>query len=65
MEEIQTDSDILTPKEAAKYLRLKSVAALYNYNYRRLVPYIKICRKVLYRKSDLDKFLSNHTVQAI
>lgn len=54
---------LMSPEEAAKYIGYST-----QYVYQKLnkeVPHIKRNRKVLYRKSDLDKWLDNNTVEPV
>jgi len=59
----QSISDLMTVKEAAQYLRI-SVSALYDLTRRRgaaratvPIPVIRIGKRLMYRKSSLDKWL--------
>lgn len=58
---------LLTTKEAANFLRIKA-ETLKNWRYLKKspIPYIPISkRKVLYRQSDLYKFLTNKEVNNV
>ena len=54
----QHESDLLTTKEAAKYLRLEKVTLdIWRRTGKVLIPYCKIGRCIRYRKQSLDDFL--------
>jgi excisionase family DNA binding protein len=54
--------EILTKKEAAKYLRM-SVSTLDRLMRNRSIPYSKINGKVLFQKKDLIKWLESKKVR--
>ncbi len=59
------DSDrIMNTMEAAGFLRL-SIPALYMACERGQVPHIRFGRRLRFRKSDLDRFLAERTVQPL
>jgi excisionase family DNA binding protein len=49
-------SELLTPAEASQYLRW-TVSTLYAAASRRKIASVKIGRKLLFRKTDLDKLI--------
>lgn len=52
-------TDRMTPQEAAAYLGIKpATLASWRSSGRRKIPYLKIGRRVVYRRSDLDAWLS-------
>lgn len=54
--------ELLTRKEAAKYLGLKpQTLAVWLCNKRHPLPVVRIGRLVKYKKADLDAFIQNHT----
>ncbi len=55
------DSNLLTVPETAKYLRL-SVAAIRKRISDRSIPYVKLGRRVLFRRTDLDDLINNSLV---
>lgn len=59
-------SERLTREEAAEYLGLDSPRTLANWAWsgRHGIPYVRIGRKIFYRKSDLDAFIDRQTVVA-
>jgi len=58
------ESAILNVKEAAELTRL-SVATVYAYVARRKLPYLKVGAKLLFRRSDLTRWLDGHFVQPL
>ena len=52
----------LTKKELLEYLRI-SDGTLYKLMKQKAFPYIKLERKVLFRKGDVDKFLESRLVK--
>lgn len=57
------DDPVFTSKEAASYLRLASLAALYSINQRGEISYYRLGkRRLRYRKSDLDRYLNRNPV---
>jgi excisionase family DNA binding protein len=54
------DERYLTSTEAREYLRIGKNTLL---KFRRLgLPFVKVSRKVVYRKSDIDAFMESHLV---
>jgi excisionase family DNA binding protein len=51
-EEVKVNDDYLTRQEACQFIRC-SLATLYNYQKSGKLSYLKIGRKVLFKKSDL------------
>lgn len=59
-----THDDLMTTKDLAAYVH-RPLATIYQWNSRGLGPrYIRRGRKVLYRRSDVDKWLSDGYVSA-
>ena len=56
------DKDLLTRKETMEYLRI-SRGMLDRIMKRRDLPFIKLGKKVLFRKLDIDAFLESKTVR--
>ena len=55
-------AELLSSEEAAAYLGVtKSTLATWRCIARRAIPYVKVGRKVRYRKSDLDSFMKQRT----
>ena len=52
----QIKSDLLTPPEAASYLR-KPLGTLYNLVNRKEIPFLKAGGSLRFRKSELDEWL--------
>ncbi|MEW5765392.1 MAG: helix-turn-helix domain-containing protein [Acidobacteriota bacterium] len=57
---MESKDSLLTPEEAAGFLRL-SVAALYAAHQRRQLPSIKIGRRLRFRRSDLERLIDART----
>lgn len=58
-----TTTALGTPPEVAKYLRT-TVARLTQMRYHRIgPPYVKVGRRVLYRWTDIDKWLTENTIE--
>lgn len=56
----EMDERYLTSTEAREYLRIGKNTLL---KFRRLgLPFVKVSRKVVYRKSDIDAFMESHLV---
>lgn len=51
--------EIMNVKEAAAYLCL-SPQTLYGYTCKRLIPFYKASRRVLFKKSELDEYILSH-----
>jgi excisionase family DNA binding protein len=56
------EDTLLTRKEAMEYLRI-SHGTLHKLMIQHALPYIKLERKVLFRKSEIDKFLESRSVK--
>ena len=56
------ERDLLTRKEAMEYLRI-SRGTLDRMMRRRDLPFIKMGKKVLFRKADIDRFLESKIVK--
>ncbi|NLZ17218.1 MAG: helix-turn-helix domain-containing protein [Desulfobulbaceae bacterium] len=56
-------NDLISPKEAAEYL-CTTVASLATWRCtrRHALPYVKLGRAVRYRRSDLEKFITDRVV---
>jgi excisionase family DNA binding protein len=62
-EAADTESEMLTTKQAAEYLGLKpSTLTTWRCTGRYLIPFVKVGRKTRYRKADLDKFVEQRTI---
>ena len=58
------DNQLLNTDKAADYLGVsRSTLPVWRCTKRVPLPYVKIGRKVLYQKSDLDAFIAKQTVQ--
>ena len=57
-----TNDELLTINEALEYLKI-SRGSLYKLMKQKAFPYIKLEKRVLFRKSDIDKFLESKTVK--
>lgn len=59
------DEDRLNRKEAAAYLGLSNphTLSVWAATGRYKIPFIKVGRKVFYRRTDLDNFLASRTVR--
>lgn len=53
---------VMTKAEAIEYMRI-SVATIDRLMKSRTLPFIKVGKKVLFRKSDIDKFLERRLVK--
>ena len=61
-----TEKHLLSPTEAATYLGgiiKEQTLASWRCLHRQDLAYLKIGRRIAYRKSDLDAFLESHTVR--
>lgn len=56
-EEKGTVSTLMTPREAAEFLRW-SVSTLYTYASKRRLPSFKVGRSLRFRRSDLEKLVN-------
>jgi len=56
------ESAFITRKEVMAYLRISS-ATLQRLMKRHAFPYIKLEKKILFRKEDIDKYLEAHMVK--
>ena len=56
------DDRLLSKKQAAEYLNI-SIGTLEKLMREKELLYIKLERKVLFRKSDIDKFLEDRTIK--
>ena len=54
--------DLLTREQLIEYLQI-SKGTLYKLMRRKAFPYIKLERKVLFRKKDIDKFLESKIIR--
>jgi len=54
--------DLLTREQLMEYLQI-SKGTLYKLMRRKAFPYIKLERKVLFRKKDIDKFLESKIIR--
>jgi len=62
-EETVSENSLMTRVEAARYLRIKpQTLALWACTGRYCLPYVRIGRRAMYRKSDLDAFLERRTI---
>ncbi len=52
----ESDEDLLTITEAAKFLNKKK-STMYSYNYQNSIPYTKNGGTILYRRKDLKNFM--------
>lgn len=57
-----TNDELLTINEALEYLKI-SRGSLYKLMKQKAFPYIKLEKRVLFRKNDIDKFLNSRTVK--
>lgn len=63
-----SDKHLLSPTEAATYLGgiiKEQTLAVWRCKHRQDLPYIKVGRRIAYRKSDLDEFLESRTVRPV
>lgn len=60
--ENQGAPNLMNIQQAAEYLGL-SVGTLYQWRCQRKVPYIKVGRKLKFKKDQLDQWLAARTVQ--
>jgi excisionase family DNA binding protein len=59
-----TDDRLLNSREAARYLGLEpGTLSIWRCTKRYPLSYVKIGRKVMYRKSDVDAFIEARTVR--
>lgn len=52
----------LSLEEAATYLSLKK-STLYQYTSKKILPFYKIRRKILFKVDELNEFIENHRVK--
>ena len=57
-----TKEELLTRNEVMEYLKI-SHGTLHKLMKQKAIPYIKFEKKVLFRKSDVEKFLNRKTVK--
>ena len=57
---LEWDHDIMTEREAADYLRIKT-RQLYNWRMAGLIPFMRIGRAIRFRKSSIDNALARMT----
>lgn len=58
------NDDLLSPREAAAMLHMApATLAIWRCRKRYPLPYVKVGRKVLYRRSDLNAFLARNRVE--
>ena len=60
----QMQKILMNEKEMAQLLSI-SWRALQEYRKRRLIPYVKLGRRVLYRWSDVERALDRLTIRAV
>jgi excisionase family DNA binding protein len=56
------EEELLTKEEVQKYLKI-SQSTLNLMMKRKEIPYVKLQRRVLFRKKDIDKFLESKLVK--
>jgi len=56
------DEKLLSRQEAAKFLGI-SKSMLDKLTKQKKIPYIKFCRRPLFRKEDLEHFINQHVIQ--
>jgi len=61
---VNRSAGLLTPKEAAEYLRVP-IKSLYNRVQRREISHIKLGRLLRFKKSELDRVLKVMAVMAL
>jgi excisionase family DNA binding protein len=57
------NNEVFTLDEACEYLSI-SKSSMYKMNMEKVIPFYKPSRKVYYKKSDLDKYLSSNRMEA-
>jgi hypothetical protein len=59
-----SDSDLLLPNEAARFLRLKNAQtlAVWRCTKRYPLPLVRIGSRICYRRGDLEEFVRSRTV---
>lgn len=66
MNELMTETKLLTRKEAAAYIGIaEHTLDVWRYAGKHNIPYIKVGRLVKYRKDALDEFLNRQTFGSI
>ena len=56
----QNNSEFKTDKEAAVFLRTSSITLWRDRRFGKKIPYYRAFGRILYRQSDLEKFLADH-----
>lgn len=56
-------SDLLTLQEGADQLRL-SIHTIRSWVFQKRIPYVRLGRRVLLRREDLDEFVNKNVVEA-
>ena len=56
-------AELLNLREGAKELRL-SIHTLRAWTYQKKIPFVRLGRRILLRREDLEKFVSNNIVKA-
>jgi Helix-turn-helix domain len=60
--DMESESDLLTPSQTALRLGIEPhTLAVWRSNRRYGLHYVKVGRKVMYRKADIERFLRNRT----
>lgn len=60
-----SSTDLMTPGAAAAYIKIEaSTLAMWRSTKRYPLPYVKVGRRVFYRKAHLDAFLAARTVNS-
>ena len=57
------NNEVFTLDEACEYLSI-SKSSMYKMNMEKVIPFYKPSRKVYYKKSDLDEYLSSNRMEA-
>jgi excisionase family DNA binding protein len=56
-------TELLNPKEAAKTMKC-SIHTIRAWTYQRRLPVVRLGRKVLFRKEDIEAFINKNLVEA-
>jgi len=56
-------TELLDPKEAAKAMKC-SIHTIRAWTYQRKLPVVRLGRKVLFRKEDIENFISKNVIEA-